>query len=59
MEDAIFPESGMMLWLEVVATLTGAVSGRVVFTQWGWSTKAKSKVENDKSLRKPRVMWRA
>jgi hypothetical protein len=49
----------MMLWLEVVATLTGAVSGRVVFTQWGWSTKAKSKVENDKSLRKPRVMWRA
>jgi len=58
-EDAIFPESGMMLWLEVVATLTVAVSRRVVFKQWGWSTEAKSKVENNKSLRKPRVMWRA
>jgi hypothetical protein len=49
----------MMLWLEVVATLTGVVSRRVIFKRWGWSTEAKSKVENDKSLRKPRVMWRA
>ena len=49
----------MMLWLEVVATLTGVVSRRVVFKQWGRSAEAKSKVENDKSLQKPRVMWRA
>lgn len=48
-----------MLWLEVVATLTGVVSRRVIFKRWGWSTEAKSKVEKDKSLRKSRVMWRA
>lgn len=49
-EDAIFPESGMMLWLEGVATLTGTVARQVLFKQWGWSTEAKSKVEKNKKL---------
>jgi hypothetical protein len=49
-EDAIFPESGMVLWLKGVATLAGVVSRRMLFKQWGWSTEAKSKVENNKKL---------
>lgn len=43
------------VWLQQ----TGVVSKRLLFKRWGWSRQAKNKVQNNKSVREPRVMWRA